>query len=122
MNESPTSQKTASFLGVLGAFLVVGVLVWAMRHYTRPPAPNQARADERRKALAEIRAAEAEALNNYGWADQSKGLVRLKEDRAMELTVDEYKNPAVARTNLVARAEKAVAPPPKAPEAPGKYE
>jgi hypothetical protein len=122
MNASPASQKTASFLGVLGAFLVVGALVWAMRHYTRPPAPNQARVEERKTALAELRAAEAEALHNYGWVDQGKGLVRLKEDRAMELTVAEYQNPAGARTNLVARAEKAAAPPPKAPEKPSQYE
>jgi hypothetical protein len=48
--------------------------------------------------------------------------VRLKIERAMELTIEEYKNPSAARTGLIARAEKAAAAPPKPPEVPGKYE
>jgi len=122
MNGTPSSQKTASFLGILGAFLVVGVLVYAMKHYTRPAPLNQARIEERKKALSEIRGEEAKGLNTYEVTDAGKGLVRLKIDRAMELTIEEYKNPAAARSGLIARAEKAAAAPPKAPEAPNKFE
>ena len=106
-------QKTVSFVAILGAFLVVGALVYAMKQYTRPPALNQARVEERKKALAEVSAANEEGLRTYGWADAAKGLVRLKIDRAMELTLAEYKNPAAARSNLVGRADKAGAPAPK---------
>lgn len=120
--DSCCSQKTISFLGILGAFLVVGALVYAMKYYTRPAPLNQARIEERKKALAEIHAADAQALNSYEVVDAGKGLVRLKIDRAMELTIEEYKNPAEARKSLVARAEKASAAPPKAPEAPSKFE
>ena len=69
-----------------------------------------------------IQAEDARALNSYEVIDAGKGLVRLKIDRAVELTIEEYKNPAAARTNLIARAEKASAPPPKEPEVPSKFE
>ena len=117
-----SSQKTASFIGILGAFLVVGILVYAMKQYTRPAPLNQARVEERKKALGDIRAEEARALNNHEVIDAGKGLVRLKIDRAMELTLEEYKNPAAARSNLTARANKAAEPPPKAPEQPSQFE
>jgi hypothetical protein len=122
MNATPTSQKTASLVGILGAFLVVGLLVFAMKHYTRPAPLNQARVDERKKALAEIREADAKGLSSYELIDAGKGIVRLKIERAMELTLEEYKNPAGARTNLIARADKAGAAPPKPPEQPNKFE
>ena len=57
-----TKQKTVSFVAILGAFLVVGALVYAMKHYTRPPALNKARVEERKKALAEVHAADQEGL------------------------------------------------------------
>ncbi len=122
MNESKCCQKTASFVAVLGALLVVLALVAAMKHYTRPAPLNQARVDERKKALAEIRAENERGLNTYEVTDAGKGLVRLRIDRAMELTVEAYKNPAAAHTELAARADKASAPPPKAPEKPSQFE
>jgi hypothetical protein len=108
--------------GVIGSFLIVGLLVWAMYRFTQPLPIGQARSAERKKGLAEMRMVEAESLNHYGWVDQAKGIVRLPIDRALELTLQESQNPKAARSNLVARAEKAAAVPPKAPEAPSKYE
>lgn len=122
MSENKFSQKTASFAGVLGALLVVVVLVAAMKHYTKPAPLNQARIDERKKALAEIRAEDQRGLNTYEVIDAGKGIVRLRIDRAMELTLDAYKNPAAAHAELAARADKASAPPPKAPEKPSQFE
>jgi hypothetical protein len=109
-------------LAVIGSFLIVIALVWAMYRYTHPAPITQNRVEERKKALAEIRNAEVDSLNNYGWVDQGKGIVRLPVNRAMELMLQEYQNPAAARSNLVARAEKASAPPPKPPEQPNKFE
>jgi len=116
------NQKIITLFGILGAFLVVLGLVGAMKYYTRPAPLNQARIEDRKKALAEIRAEEARGLSTYEVTDPGKGLVRLKIDRAIELTIEDYKNPAAARTNLIARAEKAAAAPPKPPEAPSKFE
>jgi hypothetical protein len=35
--------------------------------------------------LERLRQAENDALNNYGWVDRSRGIVRVPIDRAMEL-------------------------------------
>ena len=125
MNSQPTPERTglAYVLAVLGAFLIVAGLVWAMQHYFQPTPVGQARAAERAKALAELRAAEAEALNNPGWIDQTKGIVRLPIAEAMKLVEREWQeNPGQARSNLIARVEKATAVPPKAPEKPSQFE
>ena len=45
-------------IGVLGSFLIVIGLVWAMYRFTRPEPITQDRATERKKALTEMRAAE----------------------------------------------------------------
>jgi len=115
-------QKTlwCIIIAVGGTFLIVAGLVEVMQKYTRPAPLGQARIQERKKFLAEIQAANADALNNYGWQDQAKGLVRLKISEAMRLTIQEYQNPAAARSNLTARADKAFAAPPPAPKAPEK--
>ena len=70
----------------------------------------------------ELRAAEVDALNNPGWIDQAKGVVRLPIAEALKLTEREWLDPAAARSNLIARVEKATALPPKAPEKPSAFE
>ncbi len=113
----------AYVVGILGSFLIVAALVWAMRHYTQPAPLGEDRAAVRAKALMELRAAEAEALNNPGWIDQTKGLVRLPIEDAMKMVERDWgQNPAAARSNLIARVEKATAPPPKVPEKPSQFE
>src|SRR5437867_3926848 len=109
-------------IAVAGTFLIIAALVYVMRAYTQPPPVDEARIAERKKNLADLQAANADALSNYGWQDQAKGLVRLPITNAMELTIREYQNPASARSNLAARADKAFAPPPKAPEKPNPFE
>ncbi len=110
-------------VAVIGAFLIVAALVWAMQRYTRPAPLNANRAAERAKALAELRAAEYQAMTTTGWIDQGKGLVRLRVQDAVKLTELSWgQNPAAARSNLIARVQKATAPPPKAPEKPSAFE
>jgi hypothetical protein len=104
----------------VGTFLIVGALVFVMRKYTQPAPVDQGRIQERKKALRELTAANSEALQNVGWQDPAKGLVRLAITNAMELTIRDYQNPAAARSNLTARADKAFTPPPAAPVAPAK--
>jgi hypothetical protein len=116
------AKLTAWSVGILGTFLVAAALVGLMRHYSQPAALGADRVAERYKNLQETRAAEAEALNNYGWVDQGKGIVRLPIQRAVELTLQEWKNPAAARSNLISRVEKATAPAPRPPEKPNIYE
>jgi hypothetical protein len=121
MNSEPVRERSglAYTLAVLGAFLIVAALVYAMRHFTQPP-PVEDRPAARAKALAELRAAEKEALETVAWIDQGKGLVRLRVQDAMKLVERDWgQNPAAARANLIAREEKATA---KAPEKPSQFE
>ena len=125
MNDQPARERMALayVIGILGSFLIVAALVWAMQRYTQPAALNAERAAERAKALGELRAAEVEALQNPSWVDQGKGIVRLPIEEAMRLVERDWgQNPAAARSNLIARVEKATAAPPKAPEKPSQFE
>lgn len=125
MNTQPDPDRSAwaYALAVLGSFLIVAALVWAMQRYTQPPPLGEDRAAARAKALAELRAAEADALEHAGWVDQTKGVVRLPIADAVKLVERDWgQNPAAARSNLIARVEKATAVPPKAPEKPSQFE
>ena len=115
--ESQSSRPIWPYVvAVLGAFLIVGALVRAMIHYTQPAPLGEDRAAVRAKALADIRGAEAEALEHPGWVDQAKGVVRLPIDEAMKLVERDWgQDPAAARSNLISRVEKATALPPKTP-------
>ena len=121
-NNTHCQSRLAYAIASLGAFLIVVLLVWAMRHYTRPAPLNANRAAERAKALAELRAAEAETLHTTAWLDQGKGVVRLRIEDAMTLVEREWQNPAAARSNLIVRLEKATAVPPPPPAKPSAFE
>ena len=111
------------FVGILGAFLIVAWLVWMTRSYVTPPAIDAARAEERRKALSEVTATAKDQVENYGYVDPTKGQVRLPIQRAMEMAVQEWQNPAAARSNLLARVAKFnPPPPPQAPPKPNPFE
>jgi hypothetical protein len=109
-------------VAVTGALLIFSLLVWETKKHTQPPPVDEGRAAVRAKALVELRAAEEEALHNVGWVDQTKGVVRLPIVEAMKLAEREWQNPAQARSNLIARVEKATALPPKPPEKPSPFE
>ncbi len=125
MNNEPVPDRGlwAYVGGILGAFLIIAGLAWAIHRYTQPAPLGQDRAVVRAKALAELRAAEAEALQNTGWIDPVKGIVRLRIEDAMRIVEREWgANPAAARSNLISRVQKANALPPKAPEKPSIFE
>jgi hypothetical protein len=117
-------ERTVWPVGVgflIACFLFAAIVVkvkWSMP----VPAIDADRAVMRVKALAEIRAAENQALNHPGWIKQDRGLVRLPISVAMQITEREWQDPAAARSNLTARVERATAPVPKAPEKPSAFE
>jgi len=94
--------------------MIVAGLVWVMYHYTRVEPLGADRAAVRSKALKELRANNEEVLNNpaYAWQDPAKGVVRMPIKDAMQLSLKLWQNPVAARSNLVARVEKATAVPP----------
>ncbi|MGN6554536.1 MAG: hypothetical protein ACTHLW_12575 [Verrucomicrobiota bacterium] len=122
-NSCNCTSKAAYAGAIVGAFLIVAALIWAMRHYTQTPALNANRAAERAKAYAEMRAAEANAINNVGWIDQGKGIVRLRVEDAVKMVEQQWgSDPAAARADLIKRVEKATAVPPPAPAKPSQFE
>jgi hypothetical protein len=124
MNPGAANERPVWHIGL--GFLVAGflfaILVLAVRHAVCVPAIDADRTTERVKDLAQIRAIEAQALDNPGWIDQQHGIVRLPIDVAMQMAAQEWQKPAVARTNLIAREEKATAPAPVAPAKPNTFE
>jgi hypothetical protein len=124
MNSPTTSERTVWPVGVgfLIACFLFAVIVTVVKFSTPVPAIDADRAVMRVKALAEIRAAENQALNHPGWIKQDRGLVRLPISVAMQITEREWQDPAAARSNLTARVEKATVPAPKAPEKPSAFE
>ena len=118
---SEFSKRNLALIAVVAVvtFSLMAGMVWAVKKYTTPAPFGKERAEQRRKALAEVRAADAAGLNGYGWVDQPKGIVRIPVEVAMKITEREWRNPAAARSNLVARAEAAAAKP---PEKPSQYE
>ncbi len=118
-NERPVWPVGVAFLI---ACLSFAVIIAVVKYSTPVPAIDANRAAVRTRTLAEIRAAETQALNHSGWIDENRGLVRLPIELAMQITEREWQNPAAARSNLMARVEKATAPAPQAPAKPNPFE
>ena len=114
----------AYIIAGLGALLIVALLVVVMVDYTRPAPLTEDRASLRHKNLEDLRNANTEVLSNpnYVWQDQSKGVVRMPINQAMEMSLKLWQDKNSARSNLIARVEKATAAPPKAPEKPSQFE
>jgi len=115
-------SRWAYALAIVGTFLIVAALVSVMRRHSQPPPIDAKRIAERAKALAELRQAEAVALSTAEWIDQAKVIVRLPITNAMEMVLKEWQNPAAAKSNLVARVEKATFVPPPPPQKPSEFE
>ena len=108
----------AYLIGIVGALLIIGLFALVVYNFLHPAPLGANRAEERAKGLAEVQAADRDALDNVGWVDQGKGLVRLRIEDAMKIVEREWQNPAGARSNLIARVEKANPPPPPPPASP----
>ncbi|MSR42963.1 MAG: hypothetical protein EXS29_03925 [Pedosphaera sp.] len=100
---------------LVGVVLVAVLVGWVISRYlpARPAAVGDARGAERAKALAEMNAANTDALAHYGRLDPVRKIVRLPVAEAMKLTVKEWENPVTGRSNLLQRVDKASAPLPK---------
>lgn len=106
--------RTAAYaVGIAGTFLIMVVLVTVTIRYTSPPPATEDRNEIRRKALAEMRAAEAEFLKTpYAWEDKTKGFVRVPIDRAEALVIQGYQDPAKYQAEMLKRVEKGLEKPP----------
>jgi hypothetical protein len=123
MNPDPNEKIVWHFgINFVVACLLFVALVVVAKLFVSVSAIDADRAALRSKALADMRAAEATALATPGWIDQGRNIVRLPIETALQLSEAAEKNPAVARTDLIARAEKAAAPAPKVAPKPSAFE
>ena len=122
MNPQTINRSSGAAIGIIIASVIFAVLAVAVKLFVSVPALDADRATVLAKALAEIRVTENASLNNAGWIDQSRGIVRLPIETAVQLAAQAWQHPASARADLTARAEKSAAPAPKAPEKPSAFE
>lgn len=123
MNPETTGKPVWHFgINFIVASLLFVALVVLVKLSVSVPPINADRAALRSKALAEIRAAEATALNTPGWVDQDRGIVRLPIETAMRIYEQAAQDPDAARADLMARARRAAAPLPKQPPKPNPFE
>lgn len=118
-------RTTLNWLGVVGAFVTMAVLVAALKHYTTVPSVDSARAQERSRIAADIRQKTKLELETAGYLDKEKGVVRLPNTVAVALAARQWSDPAKARAELLDRAAKAFfvpPPPPPPPEAKSDFE
>ena len=125
MNGSPSKKSVLAIylLAGLGCGLIVFTVVKATQNYTRPEPITTTKIEVRYKNLAEATTAATNLLTTFGWVgNPTNGFVRLPIEQAMQITLAEWKNPAGARSNLIAKADKFYYKPPPPPPPPNKYE
>ena len=90
--KTPSSSSTLTTVAAaIVAFVIFALIVFiAYLPKTPAPLPDGVRTPEQRKAaLAEMRAKEKAATTTYGWVDQANGVVRIPIDEAVKLTIRE---------------------------------
>jgi hypothetical protein len=91
--QTPVSSNGSllTVLAAIGGFAIFALIVFIAYLPKKPaPLPDGVRTPEQRKAaLAELRAKEKAAATTYAWVDQGAGVVRIPIDEAVKLTIKE---------------------------------
>ena len=116
------SEQPVWHIGVVffAACLLFAGLTAVIKFSATTPAIDADRGAAISKSLAELQKAESTALDSAGWIDQSRGIVRLPTETAMQLVAKQ--SAENLRKDLIARAEKAAAPAPKTAPKPSQFE
>lgn len=83
----------ATALAAIGGFAIFLVIL-AVAYLPNRAAPigdGVKTPKERKELLVELRGKEHTAATSYAWIDKEKGTVRLPIERAIELTIQDYK-------------------------------
>ena len=109
MTPEQSRKSSGAAIGfILAVVLFTAVAVMAKLGISAP-ALDAVRAAERSQALAEISAAEEQALLTTAVIDAPHGIVRLPIETAVQLAAQKWPNAAAARADLAARVKKATA-------------
>jgi hypothetical protein len=122
MKVETVNRASGAALGLLTVCVIFGALTLLLKLSVQQPSLTATRDAERVKALQEITVTEAATLSSAAWVDQTRGVVRLPINTAIQLAAQQWQNPAAARSELLARQAKASAELPKAPEKPSAFE
>lgn len=116
------NRASAAAAGFIIASFVFVALVVIVKCSVKVPAVDADRTATIANELIMVRSNEVASLNNPGWVDKQRGIVRLPIDTALQISLEEWQNPAQARADLLARSKKATAPVQAAPAKPNPYE
>jgi hypothetical protein len=113
LNAPDVNRASGAAVGFAIASVMFIVLVVIVKLSVTVPPIDGARGAAISQALYQIHTNEFASLNNPGWVDKPRGIVRLPIETAMQLAAQEWQNPAQARADLIARSKKSTAPAPK---------
>ena len=113
MIQKTYTRASGAAIAFIAGGAIFAVLVVAVKLFVHIPAVDADRGAAISKALFDIRTNEVASLNNIGWADKPRSIVRLPIGTAIQMTERNWQNPAAARADLIAREEKASLPAPK---------
>ncbi|MGH8024722.1 MAG: hypothetical protein ACRED1_14120 [Limisphaerales bacterium] len=116
------NRASGAAVGFIFAGILFCILDLIVKTNTTVPAIDANRGAALSSALFEIRTNETATLNSVGWIDRGRGIVRLPITTAERLAAKDWRNPARARADLIARAHRASAPVPKPAAAPNPFE
>jgi hypothetical protein len=122
MTPEKANNASGAAIAFIAGSLVFIILGIAVRLATTVPDIDADAGAKISQALAQIRSNEYTNLTQIGWVDQSRGIVRLPIETAMQAVEQAWQNPGQARADLIAREKKATAPAPVAPAKPSAFE
>lgn len=89
----PSNTKyTWSGVWIIALIAAIGGLSVFLYFINAPEPVNAEIINDRKAKLADVHSKQNELINNYAWVDQTKGVVRIPIERAMQLTVEELRN------------------------------
>lgn len=105
-------QRLINRIPVIACLAALAALLLLARHNDRALPANSLREAQRSALLTQVQAAGQNGITFYDWQNKQEEIVRLPIQRAIELTVSEWKDPSAARSNLLERASVLLAVPP----------
>jgi hypothetical protein len=112
-NAPDVNRASGAAIGFAIASVIFVVLIVIVKLSVAIPPVDAGRGGAISEALFQIHTNEFASLNNPGWVDKPRGIVRLPIETAMQLAAQQWQNPAQARADLIARSKKSTAPAPK---------
>ena len=122
MNPENANRASGAVIAFIAVSLLFIVLTVAAKFLTTVPDVDADAGTKRSQALTQIHGTEYTNLTQLGWVDQSRGIVRLPIQTALQAAEQAWQNPAQARADLIEREKKAAAPAPVAPVKPSAFE